>query len=73
MAMYTQAVEKVEILKQEIFQLEKQSTDFKTCNDLKAMLFRVNAVQRAIFEELNRRTVADYIVGGSSPFIKTII
>ncbi len=51
------AVEKVETLKQEIYQLEKQSTDFNTYDDLKNMLFRVNAVQRAIFEEVNRRTI----------------
>jgi hypothetical protein len=50
-------VEKVETLKQEIYQLEKQSNDFNTYDDLKNMLFRVNAVQRAIFEELNRRTI----------------
>jgi hypothetical protein len=55
--MEAHVVEKVETLKQEIYQLEKQSTDFNTYGDLKNMLFRVNAVQRAIFEELNRRTV----------------
>ena len=55
--MQVHVVEKVETLKQEIYQLEKQSTDFNTYDDLKNMLFRVNAVQRAIFEELNRRTI----------------
>ena len=71
--MHNQTGEKVEMLKQEIYQLEKQSNDFKICGDLKNMLFRVNAVQRAIFEELNRRTVADHFAGGISPFVKTII
>ncbi|MDK9706252.1 MAG: hypothetical protein OEL83_04300 [Desulforhopalus sp.] len=59
--MQTQAVANVETLKQEIYQLERQTADFNTYEDLKTMLFRVNAVQRIIFEELNRRTA--YLLG----------
>lgn len=59
--MQTHGVEKVETLKREICQLEKQSNDFNTYDELKNMLFRVNAVQRGIFEELNRRTI--YLIG----------
>lgn len=61
--MQSQAAANVETLKQEIYQLERQATDFNTYEDLKTMLFRVNAVQRAIFEELNRRTA--YLIGGT--------
>ena len=58
--MHTQVFENAETFKQEIGRLEKQSTDLTACDDLKNMLFKVNALQRAIFAELNRRTM----VGG---------
>jgi len=55
--MQKQEQQSVESFHHEFHLLEKISYSLHACNDLKELLIKVNTLQRAIFEEINRRTL----------------